>query len=65
MVILLHRPDYYDPRDRPGIAEAIVAKNRNGSTGTIQLAWRKELTRFDDLELHRRAGGMDPDPRDF
>ena len=42
-----------------------MAKNRNGATGTIQLAWRKELTRFDDLEPHRRAGGMDPDPRDF
>ena len=65
VVILLHRPEHYDLNDQPGIAEAIVAKNRNGATGTIRLAWRKELTRFDDLEPHRRAGGMDPDPRDF
>ena len=31
IVLLLHRPDYYDANDQPGIAELIVAKNRNGA----------------------------------
>ena len=30
LVLLLHRPEYYDANDQPGIAELIVAKNRNG-----------------------------------
>lgn len=48
-VLLLHRPDYYDPNDQPGIAEVIVAKNRNGPTGTVKLAFLKACTRFDSL----------------
>jgi replicative DNA helicase len=51
-VLLLHRPDYYDPNDQPGIAELIVAKNRNGPTGTIRLTFTKASARFDNhLEL--------------
>jgi replicative DNA helicase len=46
-VILLHRPDYYDPQDQPGMAEAIVAKNRNGRTGTAQLVFLKAFARFE------------------
>lgn len=46
VVILLHRPEYYDPGDRPGLAEVIVAKNRNGPTGTVKLTFRKEFTKF-------------------
>jgi replicative DNA helicase len=49
IVLLLHRPEYYDPNDQPGIAEIIVAKNRNGATGTIKLQFEKKLTRFDNL----------------
>ena len=49
VVMLLHRPDYYDPTDRPGEADLIVAKNRNGATGTVQLKFQKELARFDNL----------------
>ena len=45
-VILLHRPEYYDPTDMPGTAEVIVAKNRSGQTGTVRLRWDKETTRF-------------------
>jgi replicative DNA helicase len=47
-VILLHRPEYYDPADRPGAIELIVAKNRNGATGTVPLTWRGELFRLDE-----------------
>jgi replicative DNA helicase len=50
MVILLHRPEYYDYNDQPGIAEMIVAKNRNGPCETIRLYFDKEFTRFRDFE---------------
>ena len=49
IVLLLHRPEYYDANDQPGIAELIVAKNRNGATGTVKLTFLKNLTRFENL----------------
>ena len=48
MVMFLHRPDAYDPEDRPGEAEIVVAKHRSGPTGIVRLTWRKEFMRFDD-----------------
>lgn len=47
MVMFLHRPDAYDPEDRPGEAEIIVAKHRSGPTGMVRLTWRKEFMRFE------------------
>ena len=49
MILLLHRPEYYDANDQPGIAEVIVAKNRNGATGTVKLTFLKNFTRFENL----------------
>lgn len=49
VVLLLHRPEYYDPNDQPGIAEVIVAKNRSGPIGTIELMFTRECTRFDSV----------------
>jgi replicative DNA helicase len=49
LVLLLHRPDYYDPNDQPGVAELIIAKNRNGATGTVKLTFLKHITRFENL----------------
>ena len=49
MVLLLHRPEYYDPNDQPGVAELIVAKNRNGRTGDVPLTFLKNFMRFDNL----------------
>lgn len=49
MVLLLHRPDYYDANDQPGIAELILAKNRNGATGTVKMTFLKNYTRFENL----------------
>ncbi len=61
IVLLLHRPDYYDTNDQPGIAELIVAKNRNGKTDTVKLTFLKNLMRFENLatvaEPMRRRGG--------
>lgn len=47
-VLLLHRPEFYDPNDRPGIAEVVVAKNRNGATGAANVRFLKHCTRFED-----------------
>lgn len=46
VVMFLLRRDYYDPYDKPGMAEVIVAKNRHGGVGTVQLAFRKEIGQF-------------------
>ena len=48
-VLLLHRPEYYDANDQPGIAELIVAKNRNGATESVKLTFLKSITRFENL----------------
>ncbi len=47
VVLLLVRPDYYNKDDRPGMAELIVAKQRNGPTGDIDLFFEKACTRFE------------------
>jgi replicative DNA helicase len=49
IVLLLHRPEYYDANDQPGIAELIVAKNRNGGVGSVKMTFLKALTRFENL----------------
>ena len=50
VVMFIHREEYYDP-DTPdkGIAELIIAKQRNGSLGTVKLGWKGEYTWFMDL----------------
>jgi len=48
MVMFLHRPDAYDPEDRPGEAEIVIAKHRSGPTGIVRLTWRKEYMRFEN-----------------
>jgi replicative DNA helicase len=49
LVLLLHRPEYYDANEQPGIAELIIAKNRNGATGSIKLTFLRNTTRFENL----------------
>ena len=49
VVMLLMRPEVYDKNDRPGIAEVNVAKQRNGPTGTFELKFFGEYTRFENL----------------
>lgn len=49
VVMLLHRPEFYDPDDRPGFAEVSIAKNRNGATATVNLRFIKECVRFEDV----------------
>ncbi len=50
VVMFLYRDDYYNKdTETPNIAEVIIAKQRNGPIGTIQLMWRPELTKFANL----------------
>jgi replicative DNA helicase len=46
IVMFLLRREYYDPYDKPGQGELIVAKNRHGSVGNINLTFRKEIAQF-------------------
>ena len=47
VVMFLYRDDYYNKdTDTPNVAEVIIAKQRNGPIGTVNLGWRPELTRF-------------------
>ena len=50
VVLMLFREDYYNLTDEnKGIAEVIIAKQRNGPTGAVKLAFIKEYTRFETL----------------
>jgi replicative DNA helicase len=46
IVMMLFRRDYYDKYDKPGLAEIIIAKNRHGPIGDVQLTFRKEIAQF-------------------
>ena len=53
VIMLLHREDYYrmsEPDFQPdNIAEIIIAKQRNGPTGTVKLTFLNKATRFENL----------------
>jgi replicative DNA helicase len=51
LVIFIHRAEYYDREDesKRGLAEVMLAKNRNGPTGDVQLKFTREYTRFDNF----------------
>jgi len=54
VVIMIYREDYYNKTDdNLGIAELIIAKQRNGPTGSVKLAFLAEFTRFENLETRR------------
>jgi len=50
-IIFIYRDDYYNREDsaEPNVAELIIAKQRNGPTGTAKVRFDKEYTRFDNL----------------
>ncbi len=50
VIMFIYRDDYYNKDSKePGIAEIVMAKQRNGPVGTVKLAFLKPLTRFDNL----------------
>ena len=51
VVMFIYREDQYDPKpENENIAEIILGKQRNGPTGLVRLAFRKQITRFENLE---------------
>jgi replicative DNA helicase len=54
VVIFIYRDEMYDENtDRKNIADIMVAKHRNGPTGTVALYFQKDLARFREAELRR------------
>ncbi len=53
VVCFIHREEYYDREneDLKGKAEIIIAKQRNGPTGSIHLAYLADYTRFENLQI--------------
>lgn len=50
IVLFLHREDYYNQEtEKKNVAEVIISKNRNGATGTVELAWLGQYTKFANL----------------
>jgi replicative DNA helicase len=50
VVMFIYRDDYYNKEsEKKNIAEIIVAKQRNGPVGTVELAWRPQYTQFGNL----------------
>ena len=54
VVMFLYRDDYYNKEtEKKNVAEVIIAKQRNGPIGTIELAWLPKYTKFANLEKNR------------
>jgi len=60
IVGFLYRDDYYDSESEQQNIEIILAKQRNGPTGTVELAFVKEFNKFVDLDF--RYGDSDVPP---
>jgi replicative DNA helicase len=58
IIMFIYRDEYYTKEacKEPGVAEIIIAKQRNGPTGTVKLAFQKNLTRFESLAQHYGGG---------
>jgi replicative DNA helicase len=61
VVMFIHRPEMYqkedaDGRSLEGVAELMVAKHRNGPTGTLDLHFEKSITRFDNMSDRQAPG---------
>ena len=56
IVLFLYRDAYYNKESQtPNLSECIVAKNRHGETGTIQLVWDGQFTRFSNPDRNDHA----------
>ena len=48
VIMFIYRDDYYNKESKePGVAEIIIAKQRNGPTGTVKLTFLKPITKFE------------------
>jgi len=58
VVMFIHREDYYNPQsERGNIAEIIIAKQRNGPIGVVELVFRKDVTKFCNKEMRYEEVG--------
>ncbi|MCK2165075.1 DnaB-like helicase C-terminal domain-containing protein, partial [Neisseria gonorrhoeae] len=48
IIIMPHRESYYDGNENPSIAELIIAKNRDGETGTVVCGWKGQFMKFEE-----------------
>lgn len=73
LVSFVYRPEFYmtedekkDARnfDKLGVAELIIAKQRNGPTGTVRLTFVKEYARFENMEIRHQELPPEADPVD-
>jgi len=54
IVMFIYRDDYYNPEtEKKNVAEIILAKHRGGSTGTVELSWLSNYTKFANIEKYR------------
>ncbi len=58
VIMFIYRDEMYNAESQDeGVAEVIISKQRNGPTGTVRLAFRREYTRFDNLVEDMEEGG--------
>ena len=50
VVLMLYRESYYNKEAQDNLAECIIAKHRNGPTGTVELGWNPKFTRFETVD---------------
>lgn len=56
VAMFIYRDEYYNKEsERKGVAEIIIAKQRNGPTGTVELAWLPNYTKFANLDRASRS----------
>jgi len=60
IVMFLYRDEVYNQdTEKKGVCEVIIAKQRSGPIGTVELAWIPSLTKFSNLERSRYQGDME------
>lgn len=61
MVLFIHREDYYDSSNtKTGLANLIIAKQRNGPTGKVELVFRKDVSRFEMSSKGMASAPVEP-----
>jgi replicative DNA helicase len=55
-VMLMHRPELYEPGQHEGVVEVLIAKQRNGPTGEVTLTFLKQFMRFENFAVETPFG---------
>ena len=51
IIMFIYRDDFYNPdSEEKNVAECLLSKHRNGSTGTVKMCWLGQFTKFCDME---------------